>query len=72
MMQKLTQVRRRAGGGRARSGKWNLQGFCTVAAKYHDNGKSAPPEPGKYYGDSVALDFTVRSGPIHLKLLKNK
>jgi len=29
-------------------------------------------QAGKYYGDSVALDFTIRSGPIHLKLLKNK
>jgi hypothetical protein len=27
-------------------------------------------QTGKYYGDSVVLDFTVRSGPKHLKLLK--
>ena len=29
-------------------------------------------QTGKYYGDSVVIDFTVRRGPIHLKLLKNK
>ena len=29
-------------------------------------------QAGKYYGDSIVLDFNVRSGPIHLKLLKNK
>ncbi len=27
---------------------------------------------GKYYGDSVTIDFTARIGPIHIKLLKNK
>jgi hypothetical protein len=29
-------------------------------------------QTGKYYGDSITLDFTIRTGPIHLKLLKNK
>lgn len=29
-------------------------------------------QTGKYYGDSVVLDFTVRSGPKHLKLLKGE
>ena len=29
-------------------------------------------QSGKYYGDSIVLDFTIRSGPVRMKLLKNK
>jgi hypothetical protein len=29
-------------------------------------------QTGKYYGDSVVLDFTVKSGSKHLKLLKGE
>ncbi len=32
--------------------------------------RGALHQAGKYYGDSIALDFTVRDKPIHMKLLK--